>query len=88
MELSRFDGTLIEPAVREQTEAECAAKAQAAQFGVNRQIGDVYGIGRAVEMGQVHEATFKGCMAEKGIRVTWVQPSPTPPATSSVAQSR
>jgi ABC-type nitrate/sulfonate/bicarbonate transport system substrate-binding protein len=40
---------------------------------VPRLSGDTYGIGRSTEQAKVQQAAFKGCMAEKGIRIEWVQ---------------
>ena len=73
LELSRFDGAPLVLASEEQARTECAAKAQVARDGVPRLSGDTYGIGRSMEQAKVHKAAFKGCMAEKGIRLEWVQ---------------
>jgi hypothetical protein len=73
VELSRFDGAPLVLATEEQARTECAARAQVARDGVPRLSGDTYGIGRSVEQAKVQQAAFKGCMAEKGIRIEWVQ---------------
>ena len=72
-ELSRFDGKDLEPVAREQSMAECRAKAQVATTQVpHKFLGDNYGIVRGVDQQVASRATFEGCMAEKGVRVTWV----------------
>jgi hypothetical protein len=83
LELSRFDGAPLVLATEEQARAECAARAHAARDGVPRLNGDTYGIGRSVEQSKVQQAAFKGCMAEKGIRIEWVQDA-GPSETASV----
>lgn len=73
-ELSRFDGKAIEPVAREQATAECQAKAKVATTQVpHKFLGDSYGIVRGADQQVASRATFEGCMAEKGVRVTWVE---------------
>jgi hypothetical protein len=72
--ISRFDGLSINPVTQEQAATECGAKAQVASAGVPYQpLGDSYGIGRAMEQAGVQRSAFQACMAEKGMRVAWVQ---------------
>lgn len=75
-ELSRFDGKALEPIAREQATAECQAKAKVATTQVpHKFLGDAYGVVRGVDQQVASKATFEGCMAEKGVRVTWVDDS-------------
>lgn len=68
MELSGFDGRLVDPVVQQQYTVECQGRAAVAGGAVTF-AGST--LARAVEQGQVQQAAFEGCMAEKGVKVSW-----------------
>ena len=85
--LTAFYGRPIDPVSQEQVSTECSAKAQVASASVPYGYGSSSGFARALEQGEVQKAAFVGCMAEKGVRVTWV-PVSTQPAgqTASITK--
>jgi hypothetical protein len=68
-QISGFDGSAVDPVTQEQFTTECRAKAQVASVTVPHGGGAFV---RALEMGEVQRASFEGCMAEKGLKVTMV----------------
>ena len=84
-EMSRFDGKTIDPVALEQAKVECASRGQVAQAAVPQHYGQYGGYARSIEQQNTNNAAFTGCMAEKGMRVTWreVQPSSGGPPPQS-----
>ena len=86
-QLAGFDGSVVDPVSQDQFTTECQAKAQAAGFGVPQGYGTGGAIARAIEMSAVQQASFQGCMAEKGIKVTYVPMETASTNRPRVAQS-
>ena len=86
-QLAGFDGSIVDPIAQEQFTTECQAKAQVASFGVPQGYGTGGAIARAIEMSAVQQASFQGCMAEKGIKVTYVPIETAGTNSPRVAQS-
>ena len=86
-QLAGFDGSVVDPVSQDQFTTECQAKAQVASFGVPQGYGTGGAIARAIEMSAVQQAAFQGCMAEKGIKVTYVPIETASASPSRVAQS-
>lgn len=71
---SRFDGAPLAPAAKEQAITECHAKAQVASAQVpSVGYGSVAELSRSIEQMSVKDNFVKGCLAEKGIKVEWVE---------------
>jgi hypothetical protein len=87
-QITRFDGSPIEPAALEQATVECQAKARIA--GNMTPAGSSYGLGPAIggitAIG-VQQDALTACMAEKGMRVTYGAPS-VPATTGSIPQQK
>lgn len=85
MELARFDGAPIDTVSRERYMTECGAKAEAARLNTPNQGPGLGGaIAKSMQADQINKASFTGCMAEKGLKVTYIPIDP-PPTTQPVA---
>lgn len=72
LHIAAFDGRPIDPVSQEQAMLECRGKATAASAAVPYAYGSSGGLARALEQDYTQKAAFQGCMAEKGMRATWV----------------
>ena len=73
MEISRFNDQPLDSVARERATKECAAQAETARAGVATyyqgvELGE---LGRWAEQDHVQQVAFKGCMAERGLKVTY-----------------
>jgi len=71
--LSRFDNKPIDRVTQEQATTECNAKAVVAANSVTQYQGSsLAGIASLVKEEETKRAAFTACMAEKGMKATWV----------------
>ena len=68
MKIQGFDGSTVDPVMQQQFATECNGRAATAGANVAYS-GSA--LARALEQDQVQRAAFEGCMAEKGLKVTW-----------------
>jgi hypothetical protein len=75
MEISRFDGETLDSAVRERATKECTAQAELTRASVTTYYAGVElgELGRWAEQEHVQQAAFKGCMAERGLKVVQIK---------------
>ena len=72
-QLQSFDGKPIDKVALEQATFECEAKAKVATANMPHGQGLGGAIARDIERKDIEKASLQGCLAEKGIKLTWQQ---------------